>query len=110
LDPRRHRNEKRRPHSEIDRLEWHGKPAEIPGLEVVATGTTKNTGGRRRHLHATVYPGPKNNIVFNASTIWWGDGTLVAAGLQTSERLHLAARPDPRVQQMMHNVMKRMKK
>jgi len=38
--------------------EWHGKPAEIPGLEVVATGTTKNTGGVEAPT-PTVYPGPK---------------------------------------------------
>ncbi|HEV3122918.1 MAG TPA: N,N-dimethylformamidase beta subunit family domain-containing protein, partial [Isosphaeraceae bacterium] len=53
--------------------EWHGDPAPIPGLEVVASGTTKSPRGEGTYT-ATVYPGPKNNIVFNAATIWWSDG------------------------------------
>ena len=54
--------------------EFHGEPAKIPGLEVVAEGTTINGGDREAHWTATMYPGPKGNVVFNASTIWWAQG------------------------------------
>ncbi len=48
--------------------EWHGDPAPIPGLEVVATGSTQDGGGHSGIYTATVYPGAKGNFVFNAST------------------------------------------
>lgn len=50
--------------------EWHGDPANIPGLEVVAEGPTESPRGQGRFT-ATLYPGPKGNLVFNAATIWW---------------------------------------
>lgn len=52
--------------------EHHGDPAAIPGLEVVAAGTTINSGGAESTYAATVYPGPSGNWVFNAATIYWG--------------------------------------
>jgi len=56
--------------------EWHGDPAlEMPGLQVVSTGmTTDGNGHDHGPYAATLYPGPKKNIVFNASTCWWADG------------------------------------
>lgn len=37
--------------------EYHGDPpADVPGLEVVAAGTAWQSGDRRRHWTATVYP------------------------------------------------------
>src|SRR5262249_26495312 len=52
--------------------EYHGNPAtEIPGLEIVAEGTALVGGTRPQHWAATIYPGPRNNFVFNASTIFW---------------------------------------
>ena len=54
--------------------EFHGDPAKIAGLEVVAAGTTTNGGGADSHYEATIYPGPKGNTVFNASTIFWAQG------------------------------------
>jgi hypothetical protein len=59
--------------------EWHGDPAEIAGLEVVASGKVKNRGAVGTYT-ATVYPGPKGNIVFNAATIWWSDGLSAPPG------------------------------
>ncbi|MBA63322.1 MAG: hypothetical protein CMJ76_13275 [Planctomycetaceae bacterium] len=53
--------------------EWHGDPANIPGLEIVASGTT-NSGSGAGTYTSTIYPGPKGNLVFNASSCWWGDG------------------------------------
>ena len=59
--------------------EWHGDPANIPGLDIVARGEvfSRNTKGT---YTATVYPGPKDNVVFNAATIWWSDGLSAPPG------------------------------
>src|SRR5262249_30552062 len=38
--------------------EFHGEPADIPGLEVVAEGPTWTGGDKESHYTATVYPGP----------------------------------------------------
>ena len=54
--------------------EFHGDPADIPGLEVVADGTALSGGARPVHWTATIYLGPRKNFVFNASTIWWAQG------------------------------------
>ncbi len=54
--------------------EYHGMPAEMKGLEVVASGTAWVGGDRPQQWTATIYPGPKNNFVFNAATIFWSQG------------------------------------
>ncbi|MGB8854185.1 MAG: N,N-dimethylformamidase beta subunit family domain-containing protein [Pirellulales bacterium] len=56
--------------------EFHGDPAPIPGLEIIATGPP----GVKNPYTATVYPGPKGNIVFNAATCWWADGVAAPPG------------------------------
>ncbi len=61
--------------------EFHGDPAPIPGLEVVATGKTINSGDRDATYTATVYPGPKGNWVFNAATIFWAMGLSAPPGV-----------------------------
>ena len=62
--------------------EYHGDPADIPGLEVVAEGTAAGNGGDAdpQHWTATIYPGPKGNFVFNASTIFWAQGLALPPG------------------------------
>jgi hypothetical protein len=60
--------------------EFHGEPADIPGLEVVAEGPTWTGGEAESHYTATIYPGPKGNNVFNASTIWWAQGLASPPG------------------------------
>lgn len=86
--------------------EYHGNPADIPGLEVVAGGTAWQGGVNPQQWTATIYPGPKNNFVFNAATIWW------AQALGRSARPHIAMvcrphGPDDRVQQITHNLLQR---
>lgn len=54
--------------------EYHGDPADIPGLEVVAEGTALVGGVTPQHWTATIYPGQKGNFVFNAATIFWAQG------------------------------------
>jgi hypothetical protein len=86
--------------------EWHGDPAPIPGLEVVASGTTKSPRGEGTYT-ATVYPGPKNNIVFNAATIWWSDGLSEPPGYVRPSVYTTPKGPDPRVQRITKNLLER---
>lgn len=89
-------------------FEWHGAPADIPGLCVVATGTA-STGGSSGTYASTVYPGPKGNIVFNASTIWWADGLSAPPGYVRPATYTEPQGPDPRVQQITRNILERMR-
>lgn len=51
--------------------EFHGDPARIDGLEIIASGTALQGGVNPANWTATIYPGPRRNFVFNAATIWW---------------------------------------
>lgn len=89
--------------------EYHGDPpSDIPGLEVVAAGTAWVGGNRPQQWTATVYPGPKGNIVFNASTIFWCQDLSSPPGHMLPwshwSRPH---GPDARVLQITHNVLRR---
>ena len=50
--------------------EYHGNPPPLPGLEDRRRGDGL-VGGGPQNWTATIYPGPKGNFVFNASTIFW---------------------------------------
>ncbi len=88
--------------------EYHGDPADIPGLEVVADGIALSGGVRPSHWSAVVFPGPKGNFVFNAATIFWSMGLSSPPGHMLpwshSFRPH---GPDPRVQRITENLLKR---
>jgi len=88
--------------------EYHGQPPEIPGLEVVAAGTAWQGGDNPQQWTATIYPGPKGNFVFNASTIFWVQGLSSPPGhvLPWSHwsRPH---GPDDRVQRITANLLHR---
>ncbi len=89
--------------------EYHGDPPkDIPGLEIVGGGTAFQGGVNPQQWTATVYPGPKGNFVFNASTIFWAQGLSSPPGhvLPWSHwsRPH---GPDERVQQMTHNLLQK---
>lgn len=88
--------------------EHHGDPASIPGLEVVAEGHVEKADGERSPYAATIYPGPKNNWVFNAATSFWSMGLAQPPGL-TPPYSHLG-RPhgvDERVQTITSNFLRR---
>ena len=93
--------------------EYNWIPAEIPGLEVVATSplTPRSTEWAKdqRH-HAVVFPCSKGNWVFNAGTIWWSEGLSCPPG-------HIPARVgdmagafgvNPKVERITANVLDRM--
>jgi hypothetical protein len=87
--------------------EWHGHPASILGLEVVAAGDLKDKGALG-HYTATVYPGPRGNFVFNGATIWWSDGLAAPPGYQRPRYRRARPRgPDPRIQRITANVLAR---
>lgn len=88
--------------------EFHGEPADIPGLKIVAEGDALNSGDETAHWTATIYPGPKGNHVFNASTIWWAQGLSSPPGhmlpYSHNGRPH---GPDARVERITHNLLRR---
>jgi hypothetical protein len=88
--------------------EYHGNPADIPGLQVVAEGTAWVGGTRPQQWAASIHPGPKGNFVFNAATIFWSQGMSNPPGhmLPWSH----ASRPhgaDDRVQRITANLLRR---
>lgn len=88
--------------------EYHGDPASIPGLEVVAEGTAWVGGQTPQRWTATIYPGPKGNFVFNASTIFWAQGLSSPPG-HTLPWSHWSRPhgPDDRVQRITKNLLDR---
>jgi hypothetical protein len=87
--------------------EWHGDPADISGLEVVAQGETFD-GKYKGTYTATIYPGPKDNLVFNAATIFWSDGLSAPPGyLHPSVYGANPKGPDARVQRITANLFNR---
>lgn len=92
--------------------EWHGDPAQIPGLEILATGPTQDAPGKLNGgiYTATIYPGPKDNFVFNASTCWWADGLSAPPGYVRPSVYTSPKGPDARAQQITRNILDRMRR
>jgi len=90
--------------------EWHGDPANISGLEIVATAPTQSAPGKlnRGVFTATVYPGPRSNFVFNAATCWWADGLSAPPGYVRPKVYTEPKGPDARCQRITRNVLERM--
>lgn len=88
--------------------EYHGDPPAIPGLEIVGAGIAFQGGTNPQHWQATIYPGPKNNFVFQGSTIFWCQGLSHPPG-HTLPWSHWSRPhgPDERVQQITHNLLRR---
>jgi len=90
--------------------EHHGPPlGQIDGLEVLARGPVFSRGrSQNTEYTATMYPGPKGNLVFNAATIWWSDGLSQPPGyLRPSAHGGTPPGPDERVQKMTKNLFDR---
>jgi hypothetical protein len=88
--------------------EYHGDPPAIDGLKVVAGGTAWVGGQTPQRWTATIYPGPKDNFVFNASTIFWAQGLSSPPG-HTLPWSHWSRPhgPDERVQRITENLLRR---
>jgi hypothetical protein len=90
--------------------EWHGKPAtELPGFELLATSDAVDTRDRPYSPHAgTIYNGPKDNVVFNAGSIWWAQGVSSPPDHVLPANTHARPQgPEPRVQRMTANLFDR---
>ena len=89
--------------------EWHGAPAmDLPGMKIVAEGTPFVNGKEMGRYTSTLYDGPKDNIVFNAATIWWANGLSSPPGHVNPSRHGVAQQgSDKRVQQITHNLFQR---
>jgi hypothetical protein len=89
--------------------EFHGDPAPLPGLEVVASGPTLNSGEQGATFTATIYPGPRGNQVFNAATIFWSEGLSAPPGhIPPHSHFGRPLGPDARVQRITANLLERM--
>jgi hypothetical protein len=87
--------------------EWMGAPADTSGLRVVAKGKVGQKGVEGTYT-ATIYPGPKDNFVFNAATIWWSDGLSAPPGYVHPTAYGAKPKgPDPRVQRITANLFNR---
>ena len=81
---------------------------ELPNFEVLAEGPMLPKNRRYSPHAATIYDGPKNNVVFNAGTIWWAQGLSSPPDHVLPAHRHAKPKgPDPRVQRMMENVFNR---
>jgi hypothetical protein len=88
--------------------EFHGEPADIPGLEVVAEGTTINGADKEARYAATIYTGPKGNLIFNAATIWWAQGLSQPPGhMPPISHYGRPHGPDERVRRITRNLFAR---
>jgi hypothetical protein len=89
--------------------EWMGAPADLPGLEVVAKGKIAQKGVTEEYT-ATIYPGPKENFVFNAATCWWADGLSEPPGYRHPACYGVQPRgPDHRIQRITMNLFNRIR-
>jgi hypothetical protein len=89
--------------------EYHGDPPQdLPDLAIVAEGTAWVGGTEPQHWTATVSSGPKGNVIFNASTIFWAQGMSSPPG-HTLPWSHWSRPhgPDARVQKIMENLLAR---
>lgn len=88
--------------------EFHGEPADIPGLEIVAGGTSVNGGDETAEWTATLYPGPKGNWVFNGATIWWPQALSSPPGhMLPYSHFGRPHGPDPRIERITKNLLTR---
>ena len=92
--------------------EYHGSPAAIPGLRVVAGGPTDYVDHGvplSGEFAATVYEGRHGNTIFNAATCWWGDALSAPPGHRRPQPRLGTPGPDPRVETITRNVVARLR-
>ena len=70
--------------------------------------TTDGQGHEHGAYAATVYPGPKQNVVVNASTCWWADALSEPPGYVRPSVYTQPRGPDARAQRITRNVLRKM--
>jgi hypothetical protein len=93
--------------------EYHGFPdMDLPGMEILAYSPMAAQNGEPKPPHvATIYNGPKGNVVFDAGSIWYAQGMSSPPGhiLPGNFGAHPQG-PDPRVQRITENLFERFTK
>lgn len=89
--------------------EYHGDPPkDLPGLEILAGGTCWQNGQVPQQWQAVIFDGPRDNFIFNASTIWWAQGLSKPPGhMPVWSHYSRPHGTDARVQRIMANLLKR---
>jgi hypothetical protein len=92
--------------------EFHGDPAPIPGLAVVASGPTQDAPGKPNGgtFTATIHAGERGNVIFNASTCWWGDSLSEPPGYIRPSVYTTPRGPDARAQRITANILEAMRR
>lgn len=87
--------------------EHHGEPdPDRAGLEVVAAGSVWSGGTREGRYESVVFPGPADNVVFNASSVFWAQGLASPPGhILPWSHFSRPHGPDARVRQITRNVL-----
>lgn len=90
--------------------EYHGPPfRDDPSLVVLAAGKVRDRDKQLDKTYAaTIYNGPKGNIVFNAATCWWNMLLSRPPGAVNPPDTDFS-KEDPRVQRITKNLLDRMK-
>jgi hypothetical protein len=89
--------------------EYHGPPLrDDPSLIVLASGKVYDRRGQQQQpdYAATLYDGPRGNVVFNAATCWWSMLLSAPPGFVNPPEEDFA-RSDPRVQRITQNLLAR---
>jgi hypothetical protein len=88
--------------------EWNGHPAtDLPGMEILAvSNATDNKKRPASWFAATIYNGPKDNVVFMGGCIWYAQGLSSPPG-HVLPANRAKPKPDPRVQRMTKNLFDR---
>ncbi len=92
--------------------EWHGDPATIPGLEIVATSPHAIGAGhaqRRRNTRPRSIQARSRISCSTPRTCWWADGMSDPPGYVRPSVYTAPLGPDPRVQRMTANILERMR-
>ncbi|HKW99914.1 MAG TPA: N,N-dimethylformamidase beta subunit family domain-containing protein [Bryobacteraceae bacterium] len=94
--------------------EYDGEPADIPGLEVLASSLlhprTDQWVTTDHYHHGVIYPCEKGNWVFTAGTIWWPSGLSSPPGYTQARVDDVGGTfgPQPAAQRITANVLNRM--
>ncbi|MGY8639746.1 MAG: N,N-dimethylformamidase beta subunit family domain-containing protein [Verrucomicrobiales bacterium] len=89
--------------------EHHGEPdPDLEGLEILAEGKVWAGGVREGKYTSVIFPGPKENFVFNASTVFWNMGLSTPPGHWAPYSHYSRPHgPDERVQRITKNLLNR---
>ncbi|APZ91481.1 N,N-dimethylformamidase beta subunit family domain-containing protein [Fuerstiella marisgermanici] len=89
--------------------EHHGEPdPDRADMTVVAEGPIWSGGTREGRYESVVFSGPKDNVIFNASTIFWAQGLSSPPGhIIPWSHFSRPHGPDARVQQITKNLLAR---